>query len=180
MHLPFARSESSRRLSGFLPALAAALVPVALLAGLYAAQGVAPFGPNSLFFGDMDGQYSHFLASFSELFGQGAFYTWHKALGGEALSWAAYYLFSPFNFLVLLFPTSQLPTAVTLLTLTKAGCAGLSMQLFLHRRAGSRLSVPLSWAWALSGYLLGFSQNIMWMDALIALPLIAWGIRRIL
>ena len=180
MHLPFARSESSRRLSGFLPALAAALVPVALLAGLYAAQGVAPFGPNSLFFGDMDGQYSHFLASFSELFGQGAFYTWHKALGGEALSWAAYYLFSPFNFLVLLFPTSQLPTAVTLLTLTKAGCAGLSMQLFLRRRAGSRLSVPLSWAWALSGYLLGFSQNIMWMDALIALPLIAWGIRRIL
>ena len=180
MHLPFARSESSRRFSGLWPALAAALVPVALLAGLYAAQGVAPFGPNSLFFGDMDGQYSHFLASFSELFGRGAFYTWHKALGGEALSWAAYYLFSPFNFLVLLFPTSQMPIAVTLITLAKAGCAGLSMQLFLRRRAGSRLSVPLSWAWALSGYLLGFSQNIMWMDALIALPLIAWGIRRIL
>lgn len=180
MHLPFARSESSRRFSGLWPALAAALVPVALLAGLYAAQGVAPFGPNSLFFGDMDGQYSHFLAGFSELFGRGLFYTWHKALGGEALSWAAYYLFSPFNFLVLLFPTSQMPTAVTLITLAKAVCAGLSMQLFLRRRAGSRLSVPLSWAWALSGYLLGFSQNIMWMDALIALPLIAWGIRRIL
>lgn len=180
MHLSFARSESSRRFSGLWPALAAALVPVALLAGLYAAQGVAPFGPNSLFFGDMDGQYSHFLAGFSELFGRGLFYTWHKALGGEALSWAAYYLFSPFNFLVLLFPTSQMPTAVTLITLAKAGCAGLSMQLFLRRRAGSRLSVPLSWAWALSGYLLGFSQNIMWMDALIALPLIAWGIRRIL
>lgn len=180
MRLPFARSESSRRLSGLLPALAAALVPVALLAGLYAAQGVAPFGPNSLFFGDMDGQYSHFLADFSELFGRGLFYTWHKALGGEALSWAAYYLFSPFNFLVLLFPTSQMPTAVTLLTLAKAGCAGLTMHLFLHRRAGGLLSVPLSWAWALSGYLLGFSQNIMWMDALIALPLIAWGIRRIL
>ncbi|WP_337574180.1 YfhO family protein [Fournierella sp.] len=180
MHLPFARSESSRRFSGLWPALAAALVPVALLAGLYAAQGVAPFGPNSLFFGDMDGQYSHFLASFSELFGRGLFYTWHKALGGEALSWAAYYLFSPFNFLVLLFPTSQMPTAVTLITLAKAGCAGLSMQLFLRRRAGGWLSVPFSWAWALSGYLLGFSQNIMWMDALIALPLIAWGIRRIL
>lgn len=180
MHLPFARSESSRRFSGLWPALAAALVPVALLAGLYAAQGVAPFGPNSLFFGDMDGQYSHFLAGFSELFGRGLFYTWHKALGGEALSWAAYYLFSPFNFLVLLFPTSQMPTAVTLITLAKAGCAGLSMQLFLRRRAGSRLSMPFSWAWALSGYLLGFSQNIMWMDALIALPLIAWGIRRIL
>lgn len=73
-----------------------------------------------------------------------------------------------------------MPIAVTLITLAKAGCAGLSMQLFLRRRAGSRLSVPLSWAWALSGYLLGFSQNIMWMDALIALPLIAWGIRRIL
>lgn len=180
MPIPFSRSESSRRFSGPLPALAAALVPVALLAGLYAAQGVAPFGPNSLFFGDMDGQYSHFLAGFSELFGRGAFYTWHKALGGEALSWAAYYLFSPFNFLVLLFPTSQMPTAVTLLTLTKAGCAGLAMHLFLRRRAGGMLSVPLSWAWALSGYLLGFSQNIMWMDALIALPLIAWGIRRIL
>ena len=162
------------------PALAAALVPVALLTGLYAAQGVAPFGPNSLFFGDMDGQYSHFLADFSGLFGRGLFYTWHKALGGEALSWAAYYLFSPFNFILLLFPTTQLPAAVTLLTLAKAGCAGLSMYLFLHRRADGLLPVPLSWAWALSGYLMGFSQNIMWMDALIALPLIAWGIRRIL
>lgn len=169
----------SRR-TGLWAALAAALVPVALLAGLYAAQGVAPFGPNSLFFGDMDGQYSHFLADFSELFGRGLFYTWHKALGGEALSWAAYYLFSPFNVLVLLFPVSQMPAAVTLLTLAKAGCAGLTMQLFLRRRAGGPLTVPLSWAWALSGYLLGFSQNIMWMDALIALPLIAWGIRRIL
>lgn len=174
------RHPTALRLRRLCPVLAAALVPVVLLAGLYAARGVAPFGPNSLFFGDMDGQYSHFLADFSELFGRGLFYTWHKALGGEALSWAAYYLFSPFNFLVLLFPTAQMPTAVTLLTLAKAGCAGLSMNLFLRRRVGGWLPVPLSWAWALSGYLLGFSQNIMWMDALIALPLIAWGIRRIL
>ena len=174
------RHPTALRLRRLCPVLAAALVPVVLLAGVYAARGVAPFGPNSLFFGDMDGQYSHFLADFSELFGRGLFYTWHKALGGEALSWAAYYLFSPFNFLVLLFPTAQMPTAVTLLTLAKAGCAGLSMNLFLRRRVGGWLPVPLSWAWALSGYLLGFSQNIMWMDALIALPLIAWGIRRIL
>lgn len=174
------RHPTALRLRRLCPVLSAALVPVVLLAGLYAARGVAPFGPNSLFFGDMDGQYSHFLADFSELFGRGLFYTWHKALGGEALSWAAYYLFSPFNFLVLLFPTAQMPTAVTLLTLAKAGCAGLSMNLFLRRRVGGWLPVPLSWAWALSGYLLGFSQNIMWMDALIALPLIAWGIRRIL
>ncbi len=174
------RHPTAFRLRRLCPVLAAALVPVVLLAGVYAARGVAPFGPNSLFFGDMDGQYSHFLADFSELFGRGLFYTWHKALGGEALSWAAYYLFSPFNFLVLLFPTAQMPTAVTLLTLAKAGCAGLSMNLFLRRRVGGWLPVPLSWAWALSGYLLGFSQNIMWMDALIALPLIAWGIRRIL
>lgn len=165
----------------FWAAVAAAFVPVLLLAGLYAAQGIAPFGRNALFFGDMDGQYSHFLASFPELFGRGLFYTWHKALGGEALSFAAYYLFSPFNLLLFLFPTAQMPTAVTLLTLAKAGCAGLSMHLFLRTRADSDwYSVPLSWAWAMSGYLLGFSQNIMWMDALIALPLIAWGIRRIL
>lgn len=173
--------RTASRLHRLWPALAAALVPVALLAGLYAARGIAPFGSNALFFGDMDGQYSHFLASFPELFGRGLFYTWHKALGGEALSFAAYYLFSPFNLLLFLFPAAQMPAAVTLLTLAKAGCAGLSMHLFLRTRTGSDWSsVPLSWAWAISGYLLGFSQNIMWMDALITLPLIAWGIRRIL
>ena len=67
------RHPTALRLRRLCPVLAAALVPVVLLAGLYAARGVAPFGPNSLFFGDMDGQYSHFLADFSELFGRGLF-----------------------------------------------------------------------------------------------------------
>lgn len=66
------RHPTALRLRRLCPVLAAALVPVVLLTGLYAARGVAPFGPNSLFFGDMDGQYSHFLADFSELFGRGA------------------------------------------------------------------------------------------------------------
>lgn len=157
------------------------LVPAATLAAAYALYKVEPFGPNSILFGDMAGQYVNFMADFKELFGRGLFYTWHKALGGEALSLAAYYLFSPFNLLLLLFPTQKLSLAMVCLTLLKTGAAGSAMALFLRSRGGrSGMALAFGSAWALSGYMLGFAQNIMWLDGVILLPLVVWGLRRIL
>ena len=152
-----------------------------LLAGVYAARGVEPFGANTLLFGDMGGQYLNFMASYKELFGRGLFYTWHKALGGEALSLNAYYLFSPFNLLLLLFPAAKLSLAVVCITLLKTGAAGLTMGLFL-RSLGSRgpVALALAAAYALSGYMAGFAQNLMWLDGVILAPLVVWGLRRLL
>ena len=142
-----------------------------LLAGVYAARGIEPFGANTLLFGDMGGQYLNFMAGYKELFGRGLFYTWHKALGGEALSLNAYYLFSPFNLLLLLFPAAKLSLAVVCITLLKTGAAGLTMGLFL-RSLGSRgpVALALAAAYALSGYMAGFAQNLMWLDGVIAAP----------
>ena len=156
-------------------------LPMLLLAGVYAARGVEPFGANTLLFGDMGGQYLNFMASYKELFGRGLFYTWHKALGGEALSLNAYYLFSPFNLLLLLFPAAKLSLAVVCITLLKTGAAGLTMGLFL-RSLGSRgpVALALAAAYALSGYMAGFAQNLMWLDGVILAPLAVWGLRRLL
>ena len=156
-------------------------LPMLLLAGVYAARGVEPFGANTLLFGDMGGQYLNFMASYKELFGRGLFYTWHKALGGEALSLNAYYLFSPFNLLLLLFPAAKLSLAVVCITLLKTGAAGLTMGLFL-RSLGSRgpVALALAAAYALSGYMAGFAQNLMWLDGVILAPLVVWGLRRLL
>lgn len=156
-------------------------LPMLLLAGVYAARGVEPFGANTLLFGDMGGQYLNFMASYKEVFGRGLFYTWHKALGGEALSLNAYYLFSPFNLLLLLFPAAKLSLAVVCITLLKTGAAGLTMGLFL-RSLGSRgpVALALAAAYALSGYMAGFAQNLMWLDGVILAPLMVWGLRRLL
>lgn len=156
------------------------LLPLLLLAGVYALRGIEPFGPNTLLYGDMGGQYLNFMASYKELFGRGLFYTWHKALGGEALSLNAYYLFSPFN-LLLAFPAEKLSLAVVCITLLKTGAAGLTMGVFLRGRGSRGAMVPaLATAWALSGYMAGFAQNLMWLDGVILLPLAALGLRRIL
>ena len=156
-------------------------LPVLVLAGVYAARGIEPFGANTLLFGDMGGQYLDFMAGYKELFGPGLFYTWHKALGGEALSLNAYYLFSPFNLLLLAFPAAKLSLAVTCITLLKTGAAGLTMGLFL-RAGGSRgpVALALAAAYALSGYMAGFAQNLMWLDGVILAPLVVLGLRRIL
>ncbi|WP_418665945.1 YfhO family protein [Allofournierella sp.] len=156
-------------------------LPLLLLAGVYAARGIEPFGTNTLLFGDMGGQYLNFMASYKELFGPGLFYTWHKALGGEALSLNAYYLFSPFNLLLLAFPAAKLSLAVVFITLLKTGAAGLAMGLFL-RSLGCRgpVALALAGAYALSGYMAGFAQNLMWLDGVILAPLVVLGLRRLL
>lgn len=156
-------------------------IPVLVLSSVYALFRVEPFGSNCILFGDMQGQYPYFFSDMRETFGPGLFYSWHKALGGEALSFCAYYLFSPFNLLLLLFPASRMGLAVVLITLLKTGCAGLCMYLLLRHRSGSGwMQLALSAAYALSGYMLGFAQNLMWLDGVILLPLIVWGIDRIL
>lgn len=156
-------------------------VPVLLLAGIFLAFRVKPFGPNGILFVDMGAQYVHFMAGLKELVTQGPWYTWHKVLGGEALSLAAYYLFSPFNLLLFLFPTGQLSLAVVLLTLAKVGAAGTAMMAFLRRQqCGGVLGLGLCCAWALSGYVMGFAQNLMWLDAVVLLPLIVLGLQKLL
>lgn len=164
--------------------LLAFLLPAAVFLLILLHYRIIPFGETTLLFSDLDSQYIEFMAEYRRvLLGQGSlFYSWHAGLGMNFIALIAYYLASPFNFLLVLFPENGLPLAVSVLTTLKLGCAGLAFACFLRERyRHSGDLIPLFSAfYALSAFALGYAFNIMWLDALIWLPLICAGIERLI
>lgn len=163
---------------------AAFALPLLILLAVFAAVGIAPFGTKNLLVTDMDGQYVSFFAYYKDLLANDndLLYTFSKNLGGDMLSFAAYYLLSPFNLVLLPFSTVRLPVGILLMTLLKVGSAGLTCCIFLSReRRDPSLpgALAFSMAYALSTYMFAYQQNIIWLDGMIALPIIMLGIRRL-
>ncbi len=159
-------------------------LPAAIFLLLLLRYGIVPFGGKTLLTSDLDTQYIEFMAEYRRvLLGKGSFfYSWHAGLGMNFTALIAYYLASPFNFLLPLFSENQLPLAVSVITTMKLGCAGAAFACFLHKRFGSGgYGVPLFSAfYALNAWVLAYSFNIMWLDSLIWLPLLCAGIENML
>ncbi|KRO18549.1 YfhO family protein [Lacticaseibacillus saniviri] len=154
----------------------AAILPVLIMLGYYIGCHVYPFGNSSLLTVDLGQQYIDFYSYFRQtILGHPDqfLYSFNKALGGDMLGVFAYYLMSPFNFILLFFPKSMLDTGIVALTLLKYGSAGLTMCYYLKKRGLTGWWLPaLSISYALSGWMLANQLNIMWLDAVIFLPLV--------
>ncbi|MCZ0717105.1 YfhO family protein [Aerococcus kribbianus] len=164
--------------------LIAFFLPIILMAGLFIAMGVYPFGDNTLFTVDLGQQYIDFYQYYRQEFFQGFpqfFYSFEKGIGGEMLGTWAYYLSSPFLLVLLLFPQSLMSLAVALIILLKLGTASASFQYLLSKKYGDRgiKSLTFSLAYAFIGYLSANQLNIMWLDGVIFLPLVLWGIEKL-
>lgn len=165
--------------------VSAAIPALAMLLACAALQ-ITPFGNRTLLVSDMSGQYVNFLSYFRTIISgsNDFFYTFSKNLGGDMVGLSAYYLFSPFNLVTLLFPTENLPTAVTLIITLKISFCGLTFFWFANSRSGFKTkpfsfgSIILSTAYALMAYNVAYCFNIMWLDGVILLPLIALGVER--
>jgi len=105
-------------------------------------------------------------------------YSWSGGLGTNYLPLYAYYVASPLNLITVLFPKEYLAEAVLVLTLLKVSLAGACFAYYLKgvHHEQSLVTVAFSLLYALSGYVLVFSWNIMWMDAIYLLPLIMLGL----
>ncbi|HPX93008.1 MAG TPA: YfhO family protein [Bacillota bacterium] len=163
-------------------ALMAFVIPFAVLGLAYGALQVFPFGGRHMLTVDLFHQYAPFLALLRNkiLSGSSIFYTMVPGLGTNFYVLFAYYLASPFNLLLVFFPPAYLTEAIFVMTLVKIGCAGLTFFYYLRvsfRRRGA-LAVAFSSFYALSGFVLAYSWNIMWLDTLIFLPLVLLALIR--
>lgn len=159
------------------------LLPFLLLLGIYALAGIAPFGEHTLLLADGQGQYQSFFALYQDIFAGRAdpFYSFGKLLGGPVAGLYAYYLASPLNLLLLLFPKEQIPLGVDWLILLKLSACGLTMGLYLRHTGRLRpTSLLFTTAYALCDYNNAYAWCVMWLDAVVLLPLVALGIERIL
>lgn len=159
------------------------LLALSAITLVYLNLGIWPFGERTVLIIDMHHQYVAFFSSLREktfgLFsGDSMMYSSHVGLGSGYVSLFAYYLSSPFNLLILLFPRELLTEAIALITVLKIGCAGLTFSAFVRGMTKRNdFSVPLlSCAYALMMYMLAYSWDVMWLDSIILLPLIIYGL----
>ena len=156
----------------------APLLALVTLCAAFAGRGIWPFGDLSVAIWDMDIQYVGLFGWLSNVMhGQGSLaYSFSAGMGEGMASTIAYYLASPFNLLAWFFDAEHAPQLMSVLTLAKLSAAALTCYAFLRRRhRPGFIHVVLAVAYALCGWGVAQCSNIMWLDGLIMLPLVALG-----
>ena len=157
-------------------------LPVLLSLILMAVLHVYPFGDATFLIWDMDWQYSSFFAHLHDiLHGEAsAWYSFSRAIGGDMVGVSAYYLISPFNLLFYFFDAAHIYAGIALVLLLKIGCTGWTMQYYLESKKRMAGNLIFSTAYALSGFMVAYFFNIIWLDGIYVLPLMILGIERLI
>ncbi len=154
-------------------------VPFFAMFVIYAGLGVWPFGKESVLVLDLNAQYIYYLEKLRGILldGESIIYSFNRNLGGEFLGIFAYYLSSPFSLIVALFPKENITEAIHLILLLKTGCCGMAFGFFLRKTRNMKLSqmIMFSSMYALCSFAIVMQHNHMWLDNLIALPLIIYA-----
>ena len=175
------------------PLLTAFLIPFFICIIICIGNGVYPFGDYCLLHMDLYHQYLPFFNELWEKLRNGAslMYTWNIGLGSDFVSVFAYYLASPLNWLVVLFPKSHIIEFIELLIIFKISLSGATFFYFLKEhfvllgkdnRYHDNTFVPafvFSTAYALSGFVAAYSWDVMWMDVVAVAPLAIVGLDKL-
>ena len=161
------------------------LIPIVLMYLLYVAMEVYPFGNGSVLVLDLNGQYVYFYEALRAwIYGDGSLlYSFGRSLGGEFMGIYAYYIASPFSYIVALFPKDRMLEALLTIFLLKAGCCGFTFGFYLHKTAPkiNKLSiVTFSIMYAMCAYCVVQQHNSMWIDAVLWLPILTYGIEELI
>ncbi len=156
------------------------LIPACILEIAFICQLIFPFGKWDILIVDLYHQYAPFISDLQDRIRSfsGILYSWSGGLGASYLPQFAYYLASPLNILTVLFPKAYLTEAILFLTLLKVGLAGACFNYYLKgvHREQNLYTVAFSVLYALSGFVISYFWNIMWMDSLYLLPLVILGL----
>lgn len=126
-------------------------------------------------------QYIPFFSSYYDVLTEGdsIFYSLTGAMGYDFWSVFSYYLACPLNFVILLFGKDNIVYAVEFLIVLKIIVSGGTFSIYLKNRfPRARISriVLFSTFYALSGFVIGYAWNVMWMDGIVLFPLVIMGV----
>lgn len=163
--------------------IAAFAIPVVIMLIIFVQRGIFPFGEESFLRTDMYHQYAPFFSEFQYKLTHGGslLYSWEVGMGVNFSALYAYYLASPFNWLLILCPRGLVIEFMTYQIVLKIGLCGLTMAYYLrkHCRTNDFGVAFFGIFYALSGYMAAYSWNIMWLDCIILFPLIVLGLERL-
>ena len=161
------------------------IIPFVLYYLIYLSMGLHPFGNGSVLVLDLNGQYVYFYEALrSAVYGDTSLvYSFCRTLGGEFFGIYAYYLASPFSYIVCLFPKGRMLEALLLIFLLKSGLSGVTMGYYLDRISSKPRKIGIvifSVLYAMCSYAVVQQHNSMWIDALVMLPLLTLGIEELI
>lgn len=155
------------------------LVPFVMMYVCFAIAKVSPFGDRQILATDLWHQYYPFLVDFQDKLQEGGslLWTWKSGGGTNYIALMAYYLASPLNFLSVLVPSQYLREFLAVITCVKIGFAGLFFAQFLRITFKKRdISVAaFGTMYALCSFIMGYYWNVIWLDTVALLPLVAAG-----
>ncbi len=159
------------------------IIPCVLMILLYLSVGVIGGNKNILTV-DLADQYIAFFNALKNILSGtiNPFFSFSKTLGGNLFGIITYYLISPFNIIVLLFNKTDLPIAILIINILKISFAGLTSYIYFNKtfKNNNITSLTFSIIYSIMAYNIVYSQNIMWLDGVILLPIVFLGIDKLI
>ena len=160
------------------------LVSSIIISVIYILQGIAPFGKNSMLDVDFYHQYGPLLNELTDRLKSGESLLYSFNTGGGIPFYRNFlnYLSSPFNLILLLFKKENIVMAFSIVIALKAITSSVFMSFYLKNafKKNTILIVIFSVLYTYSGYFCSYYWNIMWLDGMVFLPLIMYGINKII
>ena len=159
------------------------MIPAVVVAVSFAVNLVYPFGDHGVLIIDSLHQYLPFFTEFHEKLvnNESFLYSMGGGLGINFWATIAYYLASPMNFLLVLFPKRNMMDVMALFIVLKLGLCGCTFSWYLAYKEKGKSYFPVLFGtmYALSSFMIGYYFNLMWFDSIAMLPLVMLGIERI-
>ncbi len=164
--------------------VASFLMPIFILLAIAWRFKIYPFSGDCFMTRPMQDQYLPVIAELRRkiLHGESLFYTWNAGGGSDFWTRIVSCAASPFNLLYLCFAHDKLAQATEVIFALKTAVASLSFACMLWKkdRVVSPLCVGLSVAYALSGFVLTYSQEPWMLDVVILLPLLCLSLSKLI
>lgn len=151
---------------------------------IYIIYSVFPFGDYTVLRMDLYHQYGPLFAELYErvVSHQSFLYSWFSGGGSSFLGNYFNYLSSPLSALIFLFDKKDISFAISFIVSVKCILSAGTFSYYLNssQKKNNALSSVFGVFYAFSAYFLAYYWNVMWLDGMILLPLIALGIERII
>lgn len=178
------REDPMKNESPWTVPITAGLLSLICMIIAYICLGVWPIGDKSVMIVDMHAQYAPLLSQLRDMIlsGDSPAYSFEVGMGASFLPLFAYYLASPFNWLLLLFPIKYITEGILIITLLKNAMMGALFAGYLQYTYRKRtIAIPLmAVSYVMMMYMMAYNWNLMWLDGVMILPLILLGFERMM
>ena len=157
------------------------VLATACIAVIYVIFSVFPFGSITVMRMDLYHQYGPLFAELYDRIVEhkSLLYSWNTGGGSSFLGNYLNYLSSPLSFLIFLFDKEDISYAIIVAFKCILSATSFSYYLKKSFNKDNYFLSAFGILYAFSAYFLAYYWNVMWLDAMIMLPLIALGIEKI-